>query len=190
MIHLILFGPPGAGKGTQAQALAGHFGLMHLSTGDLLRAEIASQTVLGLEAKRFIDAGELVPDITVIGMIRILLDRIDGVPGVIYDGFPRTVAQASEFDKMLASRDENITALLSLEVSHDELVNRLLLRGESSGRTDDADLATIENRIAVYELKTQPLIEYYTLLGKYHPVTGVGSIGEISARLILEVNKF
>ena len=189
MIQLILFGPPGAGKGTQAQALVEHFKFMHLSTGDLLRAEIAAQTELGIEAKRFIDAGELVPDETVIGMIRILLDRIGTVPGVIYDGFPRTMAQAKELDKMLTSCKEGITALLSLEVPHDELVKRLLLRGESSGRTDDADIATIENRISVYEAKTQPLIDYYTQLGKYHSIAGVGTIQEISQRLISDVDK-
>jgi adenylate kinase len=184
MIHLILFGPPGAGKGTQAQALVEHFQFMHLSTGDLLRGEIAAKTELGLEAKRFIDAGELVPDETVIGMIKALLDRICTVPGVIYDGFPRTVAQAIALDNMLTSCKEGITSLLSLEVPHDELVKRLLIRGESSGRTDDADVATIENRITVYHSKTQPLIDYYTKLGKYNPITGVGSIGEISERLI------
>ena len=189
MIHLILFGPPGAGKGTQAQALVEHFNFLHLSTGDLLRAELADQSVLGLEAKRFMDAGELVPDETVIGMIRNLLNRLGGVPGVIYDGFPRTVAQARELDKMLISRREGITALLSLEVPHDELVKRLLIRGESSGRTDDADIATIENRISVYEAKTQPLIDYYTQLGKYHPIAGVGTIEEIAKRLIREVEK-
>jgi adenylate kinase len=187
MIHLILFGPPGAGKGTQAQALVEHFKFLHLSTGDLLRAEIAAKSELGLEAKKFIDAGELVPDETVIGMIRILLDRICTVPGVIYDGFPRTVAQAIELDKMLTSCKEGITALLSLEVPHDELVKRLLIRGESSGRTDDADIATIENRITVYESKTQPLIDYYTQLGKYHPIAGIGTIEEISDRLITAV---
>jgi len=189
MIHLILFGPPGAGKGTQAQALVDHFQFLHLSTGDLLRAELTAKTELGLEAKRFMDAGELVPDETVIMMIRNLLNRISTIPGVIYDGFPRTVAQANELDKMLTSRKEAITALLSLEVSHDELVKRLLIRGESSGRTDDADLATIENRISVYEAKTQPLIDYYTLQGKYHPIAGVGSIEEISDRLIRKVKE-
>ena len=190
MIHLILFGPPGAGKGTQAQVLVEHFKFMHLSTGDLLRAQIAAKTQLGLEATRFIDAGELVPDEIVIGMIGILLDRVGSIPGIVYDGFPRTVAQAEELDKMLTSRQEGITALLSLEVPHDELVKRLLLRGESSGRTDDADIATIENRISVYEVKTQPLIDYYTQLGKYHPIAGVGSIDEISARLIKAVHIF
>ena len=187
MIHLILFGPPGAGKGTQAQVLVDHFNFLHLSTGDLLRAEIAAKTDLGMEAKRFIDAGELVPDATVIGMIGALMDRICGVPGVIYDGFPRTVDQAIALDKLLISCRQGITALLSLEVPHDELLKRLLLRGESSGRSDDVDLTTIENRISVYEAKTQPLIEFFTNQGKYHPIKGVGSIEEISDRLIREV---
>lgn len=187
MLHLILFGPPGAGKGTQAQAIVKHFNFIHLSTGDLLRAEIAAKSELGLEAKRFIDAGELVPDETVIEMIRKLLERVGTVPGVIYDGFPRTVKQAKELSIMLTSRKEEIGALLSLEVPHNELVNRLLLRGESSGRTDDADIATIENRISVYTEKTQPLIDYYSRLGKYHPIAGVGDIDEISERLIREV---
>jgi adenylate kinase len=189
MIHLILFGPPGAGKGTQALALVEHFKFMHLSTGDLLRAEIAANTELGMEAKRFIDCGDLVPDETVIGIIRSLLSRLKTVPGIIYDGFPRTVAQALELDKMLKTRKEGINALLSLEVPHDELVKRLLIRGESSGRTDDADVSTIENRISVYEAKTQPLIDYYTGLGKYHPIAGIGTIGEIAQRLIAEVGK-
>jgi len=188
MIHLILFGPPGAGKGTQAQTLVEHFNFMHLSTGELLRAEIAAQSELGLEAKRFIDAGELVPDETVIGIISNMLHQICTVPGVIYDGFPRTVEQAKELDKMLTSCKEGITALLSLEVPHDELMRRLRIRGESSGRTDDADIATIENRITVYEEKTQPLINYYKELGKFHAILGTGTIEEISERLINAVS--
>lgn len=187
MNHLILFGPPGAGKGTQAQLLVDHFNFLHISTGDLLRHEIADKTELGLEAKKFIDAGDLVPDEIVIGMIKNHIETLCAVPGVIYDGFPRTVAQAIALDKMLSECTECITALLSLEVPHDELVKRLLLRGESSGRTDDADIATIENRIKVYQSKTQPLIDYYTNLGKYFPIEGVGTIEEISARLISKV---
>ena len=187
MIHLILFGPPGAGKGTQAINLVEEFKFKHLSTGDLLRAEIADKTALGLEAKKFIDAGELVPDATVIGMIKSLLERLDSVKGIIYDGFPRTVAQAEALDKMLASRQESISGLLSLEVPHDELVKRLLIRGESSGRTDDADISTIENQISVYSEKTQPLIDFYTKQGKYHPIEGIGSIEDISGRLISAV---
>ena len=184
MNHLVLFGPPGAGKGTQAQSLVAKFGFLHISTGDLLRAEMAARSNLGLEAKKFMDAGELVPDQIVIGMIANKLQEMSSVPGVIYDGFPRTIAQAEALDTMLGNRKERINGLLSLEVPHDELVKRLLLRGESSGRTDDADLATIENRISVYNQKTQPLIDFYTHQKKYHAVRGVGSIEEINGRLV------
>jgi adenylate kinase len=184
MKHIILFGPPGAGKGTQSQALIEEFKFITLATGDLLRAEIAQATELGLEAKKYIDAGELVPDHTVIGMIRHKLQELCTVPGIIYDGFPRTIAQAEALDKMLAGREEKIYGLFALQVPHEELIKRLLLRGESSGRTDDADLATIENRITVYEEKTRPLIEFYKNQGKYHPVHGIGTIEEISNRLM------
>jgi adenylate kinase len=184
MKHIILFGPPGAGKGTQSQVLIEEFKFITLATGDLLRAEIALETELGLEAKKYIDAGELAPDLTVIGMIKHRLQELCTTPGVIYDGFPRTIPQAEALDRMLASRDEKINGLFALQVPHEELIKRLLLRGESSGRTDDADLVTIENRISVYEQKTQPLIEFYKNQGKYHPVHGVGTIEEISGRLI------
>ncbi len=187
MNHLVLFGPPGAGKGTQAQSLVAKFGFLHISTGDLLRAEMAARSKLGLEAKKFMDAGELVPDQIVIGMIANKLQEMSSVPGVIYDGFPRTIAQAEALDTMLGNRKERINGLLSLEVPHDELVKRLLLRGESSGRTDDADLATIENRISVYNQKTQPLIDFYIHQKKYHAVPGVGGIEEITGRLVTVV---
>lgn len=187
MKHIILFGPPGAGKGTQAQSLIGKFHFLHISTGDLLRAEMTAKTQLGLEAKKFVDAGELVPDHTVIGMIANKLQEMSSVPGVIYDGFPRTIAQAEALDTMLASRNEKIDGLLSLEVPHDELIKRLLIRGESSGRSDDADINTIENRITVYNQKTQPLIDFYTRQNKYHSVLGTGTIEEISGRLIKKV---
>jgi len=187
MKHIILFGPPGAGKGTQAQSLIGKFHFLHISTGDLLRAEMAAKTQLGLEAKKFVDAGELVPDHTVIGMIANKLQEMSSVPGVIYDGFPRTIAQAEALDIMLASRNEKIDGLLSLEVPHDELVKRILIRSESSGRSDDADINTIENRITVYNQKTQPLIDFYIRQEKHHSILGTGTIEEISGRLIKKV---
>ncbi|MFH0760570.1 MAG: adenylate kinase [Bacteroidota bacterium] len=187
MKHIILFGPPGAGKGTQAQSLTGKFNFLHISTGDLLRAEMVAKTQLGLEAKKFVDAGELVPDHTVIGMIANKLQEMSSVPGVIYDGFPRTIAQAEALDTMLASRKEKIDGLLSLEVPHDELVKRILIRSQSSGRTDDADINTIENRITVYNQKTQPLIDFYIKQGKHHSIPGTGTIEEISERLIKKV---
>jgi len=184
MKHIILFGPPGAGKGTQSQVLIEKFKFITLATGDLLRSEICLETELGLEAKKYIDAGELVPDITVIGIIKHKLQELCTVKGILYDGFPRTIPQAEALDNMLASREEKINGLFALEVPHEELIKRLLLRGESSGRTDDADLSTIENRISVYEQKTQPLIEFYKKQGKYNPVHGVGTIQEISDRLL------
>lgn len=187
MKHIILFGPPGAGKGTQAALLESHFGFLHLSTGELLRAEIARRTELGVKAAEFIDAGELVPDETVIGMIRNRLQEMCMVPGIIFDGFPRTLPQADALDAMLARRQERIDGLLSLEVPHEELIKRLTIRGEISGRSDDADLATMHNRIVVYENKTLPIIRHYEALGRYHPVDGVGVIEEISARLIQAV---
>lgn len=184
MLNLILFGPPGAGKGTQAQALVTHFGFIHLSTGDLLRSEISNKTPLGLEARRFMDAGELVPDKTVIGMICNRTHNLQGIPGVIYDGFPRTVKQADALEKILKPRKETINALLALDVPHDELVKRLTNRGLTSGRSDDTHVETIENRIRVYHEKTSPLIEYYQKQGKYRPVEGVGTIEDITERLI------
>ncbi len=190
MVHLILFGPPGAGKGTQAHALISHFSMLHLSTGDLLRSEIAAQSDLGIEARRFMDAGELVPDKTVIGMICNRTHHLDGYQGVVFDGFPRTIKQAEALEKILKPRKETINGLLSLEVPHEELVARLMKRGETSGRSDDVDLATIENRIQVYHEKTKPLIDWYALQNKYFPVQGLGTIEEISQRLFLLVDKF
>ena len=183
MQHIILFGPPGAGKGTQAALLVSNLGFLHLSTGDLLRAEMARRTELGIRAAEFIDAGELVPDETVIGIIRNRLQEMCMVAGIVFDGFPRTLAQADALDAMLAGRNEQIDALLSLEVPHEELIKRLMIRGETSGRSDDGDLATVENRIEVYEKKTSPIIHHYQALGRYHAVDGTGGIEEISARL-------
>ena len=183
MLHLILFGPPGAGKGTQAAALVEKFHLMHISTGDLLRSEIAGQTTLGLQAKTYMDRGELVPDETVVGMICNQLENLNGISGIIYDGFPRTPKQSHVLEKILNPRGETINALISLEVPHAELVERLLNRGKTSGRSDDTSLETIENRIRVYHSKTKPLIDHYATQGKHIPVNGVGTIDEIASRL-------
>lgn len=183
-LNLVLFGPPGAGKGTQSTFLIEKYGLVHLSTGDLLRAEIKAETELGLEAQEMMDRGELVPDHVVIGMIRNKMEANLDAKGFIFDGFPRTRAQAEALDQMLDVKEEPITAMLALEVPEEELVKRLLGRGASSGRTDDKDEAVIRNRIREYELKTAPLKEYYGGQGKYKSVDGVGTLKDITERLI------
>lgn len=189
MLNMILFGPPGAGKGTQAQILVERFNFLHLSTGEMLRSEIESKTDLGLEAKRYMDKGELVPDETVIGMICSKTHALKEVAGVIYDGFPRTINQAEALEDILSPRKETINALLSLEVPHEELVKRLLKRGQTSGRSDDARQSTIENRIRIYHEKTRPLKDHYAKQNKLIAVNGLGTIEEIADRLNEQVNK-
>lgn len=183
MLNLILFGPPGAGKGTQAEFLIDSFHLIHLSTGDLLRSQIAEGTKLGLEAKRFMDKGELVPDETVIGMIKSKLEANREAAGFIFDGFPRTVAQAEALDKLLNENGTPTSGMLCLEVEKQELIDRLLNRGKTSGRSDDQDVSIIENRINVYHEKTSPLKDYYAAQNKHYSIEGVGSIEEIAERL-------
>jgi len=189
MLNLVLFGPPGAGKGTQAEFLINSFGLDHLSTGDLLRSEIATGTKLGLEAKSFMEKGELVPDEVVIGMIKSKLESNRDTKGFIFDGFPRTVAQAKALDELLNENGTPISGMLSLEVEKQELIDRLLGRGKISGRSDDQDESVIENRINVYNEKTLPLIEYYKPQGKHFGINGMGSIEEIAGRLNEVVEK-
>jgi adenylate kinase len=184
MNYLILFGPPGAGKGTQSQRIIQHFDLLHLATGDLLRNQIMNQTEFGILAKSYMDKGELVPDDLVIKMIQTKLEELDNRNGVVFDGFPRTIAQAQALDDLMRSKNHNIPALITLIVPHDELVRRLSSRGLTSGRTDDAKVETIENRLTVYHNKTIPVIKHYDKQGKYFPVEGVGPIDEISNRLI------
>lgn len=184
MNYLILFGPPGAGKGTQSQRIIQHFDLLHLATGELLRSQIMNQTELGIQAKSYMDKGELVPDDVVIHMLENKLKELDYKNGVVFDGFPRTLAQAQALDELMRSKNHEIPALITLQVPHDELVRRLSSRGLTSGRTDDASIATIENRLKVYHNKTAPVIAHYDQLGKYYPVEGVGPIDEISSRLI------
>lgn len=179
MLNLVLFGPPGAGKGTQSQKLIDQYQLIHLSTGDLLRGEISQGTELGLEAKKLMDEGMLVPDEVVIGMISNKLDANKDAKGFIFDGFPRTVAQAEALDSLLASKGESISSMIALQVDDEELEHRLLLRGKDSGRPDDANPEVIRKRIHEYNSKTAPVAQFYQAQNKYKSVNGIGSINEI-----------
>ncbi len=189
MFNLILFGPPGSGKGTQSSNLINTFGLKHLSTGDLLRDEISRETRLGLEAKKFMDAGQLVPDAVVIGMIGSKLDENPEAKGFIFDGFPRTTAQAEALDNLLELKGTSIHMLISLEVPEEELKQRLLLRGEVSGRSDDNE-AVIAKRILEYKAKTEPVSNYYEAQGKLERIKGVGEIDEIFASIKGKLDTF
>jgi adenylate kinase len=189
MLNIVLFGPPGAGKGTQSQKLIEKYQLVHLSTGDILRKEIADKTDLGLEAKKKIDKGELVPDEVVIGMIDHKISVNANAKGFIFDGFPRTNIQAQTLDKLLESKKTSISAMLALVVEKDELVKRLLNRGKDSGRSDDSDINVIENRIKVYNNETAPLADYYSKQNKYIPIDGIGSVDEIFSRLSSKIEK-
>jgi adenylate kinase len=183
MLNIVLFGPPGAGKGTQAAKLLEKYRLIHLSTGDILRSELAAKSTLGLEAKKYMDKGELVPDAVVIGMIEVKIDSNTGARGFIFDGFPRTKAQAAALDDMLKKKGTPITLMLALEVEKEELIKRLLLRGKESGRADDQDKSIIENRIKVYNNETTPVKDFYEAQGKYRGIQGMGSIEDIFVRL-------
>jgi len=183
MLNIVLFGPPGAGKGTQSEKLIEKYNLKHLSTGDILRSAIQNQTPLGIEAKRLIDKGELVPDETVIGLIARELDEHRNVKGFIFDGFPRTTHQAQELDKMLTGKETAITLMMALEVDHEELVKRLLNRGQLSDRSDDRNVDIIENRIKIYSEYTHVVADYYKAQGKFKAIDGMGTIDEIFSRL-------
>lgn len=189
MFNLILFGPPGSGKGTQSERLIAQYGLKHLSTGDLLRSEIANQTTLGLEAKGFMDRGELVPDAVVIGMIRSALDNNPEAKGFLFDGFPRTQAQSVALDELLEQRGEAINVVLALEVTEEELVKRLLNRGLTSGRTDDVNETIIRARIAEYHKKTSAVADHYRQFGKVVEVKGEGTVDDIFDALSAEIEK-
>ena len=179
MKNIVLFGPPGAGKGTQAERLIKKYNLIHLSTGDILRAERKAETILGKKANEFIEKGELVPDEVVIGMVgKKIIENINS-EGFIFDGFPRTVAQGEALDEILHKIKRPITKMIALEVDEDELTKRLLLRGETSGRADDRDESTIRNRFKVYNNETLPLKDFYESQGKYVGVNGMNSIDEV-----------
>ena len=189
MLNLILFGPPGAGKGTQSEQLIDAYDLKHSSTGDLLRAERKAGTELGVKANEYIAKGELVPDEVVVGMVRNFMKEHSSSKGFIFDGFPRTTPQAEALDNLLAEFGAKIDVVLGLEVNEDELVKRLLLRGETSGRADDQSEETIRNRFKEYQTKTLPLMDYYTKKNSYVGVNGMGEIDQIQTSLIEEINK-
>jgi adenylate kinase len=188
MLNIVLFGPPGSGKGTQASKIIERYKLVHISTGDLLRREVAEQTLLGKRAKEIMEKGELVSDEIVIGMIRNKLkENLEG-PGFIFDGFPRTVEQARELRKTLTDMDERVSVMISLDVPREQLVTRLIKRGEETGRSDD-NLETINNRIDVYNRQTIPVTYYYDKMRKHTPVDGTGTVDQIFERIVEVIEK-
>ncbi len=187
MFHIILFGPPGSGKGTQSEKLIAAYGLKHLSTGDLLRNEITNKTILGLEAKSLMDQGQLVPDDVVIGMISSALDNNPAAKGFLFDGFPRTKAQAEALDKLLRLKNNEIGIFLAMQVGEEELVKRLLNRGLTSGRSDDTNEQVIRSRIAEYNSKTSAVADYYEQFNKVVLVNGEGSVEDIFNTLHNEI---
>ncbi|MBN8836975.1 MAG: adenylate kinase [Sphingobacteriia bacterium] len=189
MFNIILFGPPGSGKGTQSEKLIEKYGLVHLSTGNLLRSEIDAQTPLGLEAKSLMDKGQLVPDEVVIGMISSALDANANAKGFLFDGFPRTEAQSEALDSLLKLKKSEIGVVLALEVGEEELVKRLLNRGLTSGRSDDTNESVIRARIVEYKRKTTVVADYYARFNKVKTIKGEGSVEEIFSALCSEINK-
>ena len=188
MFNLILFGPPGSGKGTQSEKLISKYGLKHLSTGDLLRSEIASKTELGLKAKSFMDAGQLVPDAVVIGMVDAAISANKGVNGFLFDGFPRTRAQAEALDALLKSHATEIHVVLALDVPEEELIQRMIGRAKTSGRSDDADPEVQKKRIAVYRNETLAVADHYKMFNKVVHLKGLGTIEEIFSSLCMEID--
>ena len=184
MINLVLFGKPGAGKGTQAAFLKSKYQLFHISTGDLFRYHIQGSTKLGILAKSYMDNGELVPDDVTINMLKVAVAENSDVKGFIFDGFPRTTAQAKALDVFLSEKLMSITATVALEAEDDVLVERLINRGKTSGRSDDQNETKIRNRFVEYNNKTALLKTFYTAQGKFHSVSGIGGVEEITQRLI------
>ncbi len=187
MLNLIIFGAPGSGKGTQSEILIEKYGFEHISTGDLLRAAIKAETDLGKAAKGYIDAGQLVPDELIIGLIERVLEERKPQNGLILDGFPRTVPQAEALGALLAKYNTAVHAVLDLQVDENELIDRLLKRGQESGRSDD-NLETIQKRLGVYHAQTAPLAAYYAEKGLHHALQGSGAISEITARIAAVVD--
>jgi len=189
MLNIVLFGPPGAGKGTQSEYLIEKYGLVHLSTGDIFRSNIKGNTELGKLAKSYMDKGELVPDSVTISMLESEVNNYPEAAGFIFDGFPRTGPQAAALDAFLESRGTSITRMVALEVAEDELRKRLLGRAQVSGRPDDANPAVIQNRIDVYNRETAPVADFYKAQGKYSGINGIGSISDISERIFSAIGQ-
>ena len=189
MLNVVLFGAPGCGKGTQSELLEKRFGLSHVSTGEIIRSHIKSQTELGLQMQEYISRGELAPDSVVIGMIEDYLAANKGIKGTIFDGFPRTTAQAEAFDKLLVQHNDSVDIMIYMDVPEEELVKRILLRGKESGRADDASEDVIRNRIAVYNQQTAVVADYYRAQGKYVAVPSLGTIDEVFERIAAEIEK-
>jgi adenylate kinase len=183
MINIILFGKPGAGKGTQAEFLKKHYGFFHISTGDVFRYNIKNNTELGILAKSFMDQGDLVPDEVTINMLKAEVEKQPNAQGFIFDGFPRTTAQSKALDLFLEEKNMAISATIALEANDETLIQRLLKRGQDSGRIDDQDEEKIRNRFDEYNSKTAPLIAYYQAQGKFHSINGIGEIAEITKRI-------
>ncbi len=188
MLNIVIFGAPGSGKGTQSERIVEKFGINHISTGDVLRKEIKNGTELGMTAKYFIDQGQLLPDDVIIGILASTLDGLQDSKGVIFDGFPRTVAQAEALKAMLAERGQEVSVMLDLEVPEDELMDRLIKRGQMSGRADDNE-ETIKKRLVVYNEQTAPLIDWYKNDGKYQHINGLGTMEGIAAEIAGVIEK-
>ena len=187
MLNIVIFGAPGAGKGTQSERIVEKYGINHISTGDVLRAEIKNGTELGKTAKGFIDQGQLIPDALMIDILASVFDSFQDSKGVIFDGFPRTIAQAEALKKMLEERGQDISIMLDLDVPEDELMTRLIKRGQDSGRADDNE-ETIKKRLHVYHSQTSPLIDWYKTEGKYQHINGLGSMDTIFADICTAID--
>ena len=189
MLNVVLFGAPGCGKGTQSELLEKKFGLSHISTGEIIRSHIKAQTPLGQQMAEYISRGELAPDSVVIGMVEEYLNQNKGTKGTIFDGFPRTTAQAEAFDKLLESMGDSVDIMIYMDVPEEELVQRILLRGKVSGRADDASEDVIRNRIEIYNQQTAVVADYYRAQGKYVAVPSLGTIDEVFDRIAAEIEK-
>lgn len=189
MLNVVLFGAPGCGKGTQSELLEKKFGLSHISTGEIIRSHIKAQTPLGQQMAEYISRGELAPDSVVIGMVEEYLNQNKGIKGTIFDGFPRTTAQAEAFDKLLESMGDSVDIMIYMDVPEEELVQRILLRGKVSGRADDASEDVIRNRIEIYNQQTAVVADYYRAQGKYVAVPSLGTIDQVFDRIAAEIEK-